>query len=101
MLTIIIILINKAVHLYLWERVFSFWSRPICLCFKSKDTLKLWANSVKVALCTRRIDVSAAYPKEMDKLDEIGLKGWTEKYGAKRRWQYVGWIIYVQNRDQW
>jgi hypothetical protein len=68
---------------------------------KNKDTLKLWANYVKVVLCTGRIDVSAAYPKERDKLDEISLKGWTEKYGAKRRWQYVGWIIYVQNRDQW
>jgi hypothetical protein len=56
---------------------------------------------VKVALCIRRRGVSAGYPKEGDKLDEIGLKGWTVKYGAKRRWQYVGWIIYVQNRDQW
>jgi len=50
------------------------------------------------ALCWEN-DVRAGHPKARDKLDDIGLKGWTVRYGAKRRWQYVGWIIYVQNRD--
>ena len=49
-------------------RFFSFWSRIICLCLKSKTTLKLWANCVKVALCTRRIDVEVGYPKETTNL---------------------------------
>ena len=71
------------------------------MCVKSKVTLKVWANYVKVAMCAGRIDVSVGYPKARDVLDDIGLKGWTVRYGAKRRWQYVGWFVYVQNRDQW
>jgi hypothetical protein len=37
----------------------------------------------------------------MGQIYEIGLKMLTVKNGGKRRWQDVGWIIYVYNRDQW